>query len=493
MSKVTVTELGNSISQAIRDGVKRTLTVVGEVSNPKVKGQHTYLTLKDAYSSIDVKFWRRQIKDSEAKHGDNVEITGKVEYYAPYNSMSFIGKEIEKVGIGSIHAQYEKTRKEYEKKGYFDNKKSMPKSIKNIGVVTAETGAALQDFIRVLRNNKFSGRVFVYDAWVQGPRCPDSVAAGVKFFDSPFYVNVDNRISNNITDQISDDSNSSDRKVDKVAKMDIDVDESSDDDSIDPFDPKFYGGKNVDIESERGYESDGSSEEDELDDDELADGEQLEEKLENIEELQDEFEQVAVDVVVVTRGGGSFEDLMGFSHSTVLEAIHKSKRYTISSVGHEIDDMLSDFAANCAVGTPSMAGDIISKTCSDGYEKLHEIEKAIMRYRQEIVRKLYSIRQDVVKIENGLEDPIKKVIKTIEGIQSHSKNLIWKSIKRYSRKNRTIQERISHHDSATLLKNGFSVLVGSDGIIIKDESQLFDQKIKLIHETGNYEVRIVRI
>ena len=128
MSKITVTELSTTIADAIRDNIKKSITVVGEVSNPKIKGRHTYLTLKDAQSSIEVKFWGRQIKDSEAKHGDNVEITGKVEYYSPYGSMNFIGKQIEKVGIGSIHAQYEKTRLEYQKKGYFDNKKPMPKS-----------------------------------------------------------------------------------------------------------------------------------------------------------------------------------------------------------------------------------------------------------------------------------------------------------------------------------------------------------------------------
>lgn len=483
MSKVTVTELNNTIADAIKNGVKRFITVVGEVSNPKVKGRHTYLTLKDSHSSIDVKFWGRQIKASEAKHGDNVEITGRIEYYVPYGSMNFIGKKIEKVGIGSIHAQYEKTRKEFQKKGYFDNKKPMPKSIRNIGVVTAETGAALQDFIRVLRNNNFSGGVFVYDAWVQGPRCPESVTAGVKFFDTPFYVNVDNRVSNNITDQISEDtSTDSDKKSVKVVKgvKESKFLEVSDDESIDPFASDFDGEISMNSEShDMSIDSDNDS-----------DMDQIEEEL---DELDDEYEQIEVDVVVITRGGGSFEDLMGFSHPTVLEAVYRSKRYTISSVGHEIDDMLSDFVANCAVGTPSMAGDIISKTCSDGMEKLHEIEKSVMRYRQDIVSRLYALRQNVVRIENGLEDPIKKILKKVEDIQNESRNSIWKSLKRYSKKNRRILERINKHDCTGLLKNGFSVLVSGNGQIIKDETHLFDGVVKLIHETGEYEVKLVRV
>jgi exonuclease VII large subunit len=495
MSKITVTELNNTISQAIKENVRKTVTVVGEISNPKVSGRHTYLTLKDAHSSISVAFWGMQLKSSEAKHGDNVEITGKIDYYMKSGNVNLIGKKIEKVGIGSIHAQYEKIRKQYEKKGYFDNKKTMPKTINDIGVVTAENGAALQDFIRVLRNNKFGGRVFVYNATVQGPRCADSVAAGIKFFDSPFYLSVDNRVSNNITDQITSDSDStSNDSKDKSANVEEDVEEDveleSDDGSIDPFSPEFLNGTkdnktNSELNIDNKYDEDSECSED----NHSLDAE-LEEEM---EELQDEYEQIEVDVVVITRGGGSFEDLMGFSDPKVLEAVYKSKRYTISSVGHEVDDMLSDFAANCAVGTPSMAGDIISKTCSDGFEKLHEIEKRIMRFKQDILRKLYATRQKVVKIESGLEDPIKKIIKTIESVQAISKNKFWKSIKRYSKKNKRIIDRIATHDSKSLLAKGFSVLVSENGKIIKNTDNLFDQNVKLIHETGDYMVRIVRI
>jgi exonuclease VII large subunit len=508
MSKLSVTELSNTIAQAIRDGVKKQVTVVGEVSNPKVKGNNTFLTLKDNKSSIEVKFWQKQVKDTEAKHGDNVEITGKIDYYAPYGTMSLIGTDIKRVGFGSINAQYEKTRKEYEKNGYFDNKKPMPISIKNIGVVTAETGAALQDFIRVLRNNKFNGNVFVYDALVQGPRCPDSVASGIRFFDSPFYVNVDNRINNNITDQISDnlkskisDNKRVEKSIKKSIKNNISANpkkstdlEDSDEESFDPFavsDEEDMYESNID---ENEY-NENEYNENEYNENEYNENEYNENEYDetNLEELCDDFEQIEVDIIVITRGGGSFEDLMGFSHPTVLDAIYNSKRYTVSSVGHEIDAMLSDFVANCSVGTPSMAGDIISKTCYVGVEKLHEIEKTIMRYRQDIVSKLYAMRQKIISIQNNLEDPIKKIIKKIDDIEYESKDSIWRSLKRYAKKNRIIHERISQHDCTGLLKNGFSVLVGLDGKIIKDSASLFDQKIKLIHETGNYEVKIIRI
>lgn len=468
MKKITVSELNNAISETIRDNVKKNVVVVGEVSNPKISGRHTYLTLKDNNSSISVAFWGKEITSNEAKHGDNVEITGSLDYYATRGEIKLIGKNIEKVGVGSIHAQYEKIRNTYQKKGYFDNKKDMPLNIKNIGVVTAEKGAALQDFIRVLKNNRFSGNVFVYDAVVQGPRCAASVASGIKFFDSPFYVSVDNNNTNKITE--------SSKRSDLGSDFCNENDNTDSEYSFDPFSPNF---KTKKINK--------------LNDFDKSDN-RIEEEIQIVcDELEDECEQIEVDVIVVTRGGGSFEDLMGFSDPKVLDAIHKSKRYTISSVGHEVDDMLSDFAANCAVGTPSMAGDIISKTCSHIHEKIHFIEKQIMTAKQSLFKQLYSMRQEIVYIESNLEDPIAKIIKKVSEIETAAKSQMWGDIKYYSKRNKSIINRIALYDQSAMLRNGFSVIVDLSGTIVKDSDLLFNDELKLIHETGEYIVKICRV
>lgn len=494
--KVTVSELNASIAAAIKDNHKKTITVVGEVSNPKVSGRHTYMTLKDASASISVAFWGQQITSKEAKHGDNVEITGRMDFYTKGGNVNLIGRKIEKVGIGSIHAQYEKTRVKYQKKGYFDNKKDLPEKIKDIGVVTAENGAALQDFIRVLQNNKFNGRVFVYNAVVQGPRCGVSVAAGIKFFDAPFYVAIDT--NNIITHKIRSSEPStpgtntpgsatpdgcitpieSDTPVRTVVVNYAD----SDEDSEDSFDP--FGGSSVkqpkhcdtDTSSESEYDTESEESEDEAP--EVDDA-----TVSNMEQIQ-------VDVVVVTRGGGSFEDLMGFSDPKVLEAIHKSKRYTISSVGHEVDNMLSDFASNHCTGTPSMAGDLISQTCAAASEAINKLEKDLMRSEQTLTKKLYAMRQRVVAIENQLVDPIKKIKSSIDDIEKKARKRMWKSIKRYQRYNDAVMHRISAHDSTSLLKNGFCVIVDADGKIVRDREGMVGSEIKIIHETGEYRAKL---
>jgi exodeoxyribonuclease VII large subunit len=78
------------------------------------------------------------------------------------------------------------------------------------------------------------------------------------------------------------------------------------------------------------------------------------------------MKKLPLDVIIMGRGGGSMEDLMGWSHEKVVKAIYNCNVPVISAVGHEIDFMLSDFVADIRAPTPSIAGEIIS----DSYNKL---------------------------------------------------------------------------------------------------------------------------
>ena len=99
------------------------------------------------------------------------------------------------------------------------------------------------------------------------------------------------------------------------------------------------------------------------------------------------------------------------------------------------------------------------------------------------------------KIDGKLEDPIIKLKNTINDIQAQSKDILWKSIKYYSKHNKNTINKISMHDNDTLLNNGFSILINSNGNIIKDGAELFDETkpIKLIHASGEYEIQLIKL
>ncbi len=91
-----------------------------------------------------------------------------------------------------------------------------------------------------------------------------------------------------------------------------------------------------------------------------------------IRSLQDK-----ADVIIIARGGGSFEDLFVFNHPDVVTAIRNSTVPIISAVGHETDTTLSDFAADRRVPTPSAAAEIVVPDRSVLLEKLEKDRRSI--------------------------------------------------------------------------------------------------------------------
>lgn len=72
--------------------------------------------------------------------------------------------------------------------------------------------------------------------------------------------------------------------------------------------------------------------------------------------------QQPLDVIVITRGGGSLQDLMGFNSEQLVRAIRQSPVPIVSAVGHEIDWTLADLAADIRVSTPTKAAELIAQT-----------------------------------------------------------------------------------------------------------------------------------
>jgi len=104
-------------------------------------------------------------------------------------------------------------------------------------------------------------------------------------------------------------------------------------------------------------------------------------------------EQGAVDVILVTRGGGSLEDLWAFNEETVARAIFESRIPVISAVGHEIDFTISDFVDDLRAATPTAGAEIVT----EGVVGIRRVIKETAEYLSTIIRRQLRSEKERIK------------------------------------------------------------------------------------------------
>jgi exodeoxyribonuclease VII large subunit len=108
-------------------------------------------------------------------------------------------------------------------------------------------------------------------------------------------------------------------------------------------------------------------------------------------------EQPDVDVIVLTRGGGSFEDLLPFSDERLVRAVAECRVPIVSAVGHEQDTPLCDLAADVRASTPTMAGKLVVPELSELSGKLDRARESLARCARR------TLDRDAQRLERSLE------------------------------------------------------------------------------------------
>lgn len=168
-----------------QDFLLHRISVKGEVSNCKYHTSgHIYFTLKDsggALSAIMFAGNRGGLK-FPMKDGDKVVVTGSVEVYEKSGSYQIYAREIEPDGAGDLYLRFEARKRELEEMGMFadEYKQPIPRYARRVGVVTAPTGAAVQDIRNISARRNPVVQLILYPALVQGEGAAASIANGIR-------------------------------------------------------------------------------------------------------------------------------------------------------------------------------------------------------------------------------------------------------------------------------------------------------------------------
>jgi len=304
---LTVGELTRTLKQTLESRFPRVL-VRGEVSGfrgPNARG-HLYFTLKDADAAIDAKMWASQAARLRFSLRDGLAVVaeGSIDLYEPQGRYSLILTKLEPEGEGALALAFEQLKERLAAQGLIGpNRVRQPRPLpflpRRIGVVTSRTGAALQDFLRVLHGRNPRLSVLLCDARVQGEGAAEEIARGIE----------------------------------RLARTDVDV-------------------------------------------------------------------------IVVTRGGGSVEDLWAFNEERVARAIHACPVPVVSAVGHEVDFTISDFVADFRAPTPSAAAERLAPVLRDLEFGLATQET---RLRQAVERRVLELRERLGTLRGRVEDPRRRL------------------------------------------------------------------------------------
>ena len=257
----SVSDLVGSIKSALEDQFQEVM-VQGEVTNLSPSGAgHWYFTLSDENASISCALFKgdalRNPLIRNLKDGDKIVIVGPISVYAKRGTFQLLAKRIFPAGEGQLKLQYERLKARLSQEGLFDieRKKAIPLFPKRVAVITAEHGAALQDFLNVMKRRSLWLDILIVPALVQGDGAPRSLLSALKKAEA----------------------------------------------------------------------------------------------------------QSNIDVIVLTRGGGSMEDLWAFNDEHLIRAIADCKIPVISAVGHQVDFTLCDYVSDHRSETPTAAAETLSQ------------------------------------------------------------------------------------------------------------------------------------
>jgi exodeoxyribonuclease VII large subunit len=179
----------SQFTETLRTSIEETFSWVqiqGEISNFKAAPSgHVYFRLKDDDAVLECVAWRSTVvrwAGLDLKDGVEVIAGGKVTVYSPRGQYQLVVNAIRLAGVGALQLRFEALKKLLAEEGLFDDKykKPLPNLPQKIAVITSPTGAAIRDFIKIVKMYHCPVDVTVCPVLVQGVDAPAEISAMIE-------------------------------------------------------------------------------------------------------------------------------------------------------------------------------------------------------------------------------------------------------------------------------------------------------------------------
>lgn len=184
-------------------------------------------------------------------------------------------------------------------------------------------------------------------------------------------------------------------------------------------------------------------------------------------------EEWKADLLIVARGGGSFEDLFCFNDETLVREVAASKIPTISAVGHETDFTLCDFAADKRAGTPSIAAELAVPCLADLKAQISDCRLRLvsaLRGKGEFFAQRVDQLSDALgaSLEIALANSERRLARVTPRLEPALKLHMQRAEARVQK----AEAQLRAYSPYGVLERGYSLTTADDGSVVKDASVL---------------------
>ena len=201
-----------------------------------------------------------------------------------------------------------------------------------------------------------------------------------------------------------------------------------------------------------------------------------------------------VEVIVVARGGGSFEDLLPFSNETLVRAVADARTPVVSAIGHETDTPLLDFVADLRASTPTHAAAAVVPDVADELQGLATVRR---RSRRALLHRLATERERVAALMSRpvMADRAAIVAQhraEVDALRVRARRCVDDRLAREMDRTDGLLRHLRAVSPQHTLERGYAVVRHRDGVIVRDREEVeADEVLRVTVARGDFAVRPV--